>query len=149
MEVEIKKSDQKIKEEKAVTTPKKTHTTSKSPAKVNMPDLKIEEKIVSQPSQLKKEVSQTTNGEIELWVDKYKPKTMNKIIGQSTDKSNASKLMNWLNNWQKWHSHSSDVKVKKVWNDQEGSSFKAALLSGPPGRLIITSPLLCLSNNQY
>ena len=58
---------------------------------------------------------------------------MNKIIGQGTEKSNANKLCNWLKNWHKWHS-SGDSKTKKPWNDQDtGSSFKAALLSGPPG----------------
>jgi replication factor C subunit 1 len=60
---------------------------------------------------------------------------MNKIIGQSTEKSNANKLLHWLTNWQKWHTTDASGKTaaKKVWNDQEGSSFKAALLSGPPG----------------
>lgn len=36
-----------------------------------------------------------------LWVDKYKPSAMKQIIGQTGDKSNAKKLLNWLNNWHK------------------------------------------------
>jgi replication factor C subunit 1 len=87
----------------------------------------VKEEIKEQP---KKSESEAQN---ELWVEKYKPKAMNKIIGQSTEKSNANKLLNWLRNWEKWHGTHSD-KTKKPWNDQEtGSSFKAALLSGPPG----------------
>ena len=35
-----------------------------------------------------------------LWVDKYKPKSLKQVIGQSGDKSNAKKLLNWLKNWQ-------------------------------------------------
>lgn len=71
----------------------------------------------------------------ELWVEKYKPQAMNKIIGQGTEKSNANKLFNWLKNWQKFHGQTNtDSKVKKPWNDQDtGSTFKCALLSGPPG----------------
>jgi len=80
--------------------------------------------------QAKKPESEAQN---ELWVEKYKPKAMNKIIGQSTEKSNANKLLNWLKNWEKWNGAHSG-KIKKPWNDQEtGCSFKAALLSGPPG----------------
>lgn len=75
------------------------------------------------------------NVETRLWVDKYKPTTLGKVIGQSADKSNASKLVFWLKSWQKWHGGSDESKgAKKPWNDQDtGSSFKAALLSGPPG----------------
>ena len=69
----------------------------------------------------------------QLWVDKYKPKAMNKIIGQLGEKSNANKLLNWLKNWNKFNAHTEN-KVKKPYADQDtGSSFKAALLSGPPG----------------
>lgn len=57
---------------------------------------------------------------------------MSKIIGQIGEKSNANKLLKWLKNWNTWHLEGSDK--KKPWNDQEnGSSFKCALLSGPPG----------------
>jgi replication factor C subunit 1 len=73
-----------------------------------------------------------------LWVEKYKPTSFNKIIGQNTEKSNANKLLNWLKNWQNNHLSASEdkSKPKKSWNgsnDDQGGSFKAALLSGPPG----------------
>lgn len=75
-----------------------------------------------------------SNVQTQLWVEKYKPTSFTKIIGQNTEKSNANKLLNWLKNWQKFHQITGDSKAKKTWNDQEtGSSFKAALLSGPPG----------------
>jgi len=34
-----------------------------------------------------------------LWVDKYKPMNIRQIIGQQGDKSNAKKLLAWLQNW--------------------------------------------------
>ena len=84
--------------------------------------------VVSQPA-IKREIEVS-----QLWVDKYKPKTMNKIIGQLGEKSNANKLLNWLKNWNKYNVSVGGEKIKKPYNDQEtGSSFKAALLSGPPG----------------
>lgn len=67
-------------------------------------------------------------------VEKYRPKSMKQIIGQTGDKSNAKKLYNWLTNWYK--NHSKDVKVTKPkypYKDDTGSIYKAALLSGPPG----------------
>ncbi|XP_046433151.1 replication factor C subunit 1 isoform X1 [Neodiprion fabricii] len=69
----------------------------------------------------------------QVWVEKYKPKNMKQIIGQQGDKSNAHKLYNWLKNWQK--NHSGDVKLTRPspWAQHDGSFFKAALLSGPPG----------------
>lgn len=74
------------------------------------------------------------NIETKLWVDKYKPTDLKKVIGQHTEKSCANKLLYWLKNWQTWHGNKTDGKSKKSWNDQDtGSSFKAALLSGPPG----------------
>lgn len=35
------------------------------------------------------------------WVEKYKPDSTKKIIGQQGDKSNVKKLTNWLNDWYK------------------------------------------------
>lgn len=75
-----------------------------------------------------------SDGVSQLWVDKYKPTSMKRIIGQTGESSNAPKLLNWLKNWQKWHGVNADKSAKKGWNDQNtGSSFKCALLSGPPG----------------
>jgi replication factor C subunit 1 len=73
-----------------------------------------------------------------LWVDKYKPTSFSKIIGQNTEKSNANKLLNWLKNWQSSHLSASDEKSKPKKSaygggDDQGANFKAALLSGAPG----------------
>ncbi|ELU15704.1 hypothetical protein CAPTEDRAFT_175237 [Capitella teleta] len=77
-----------------------------------------------------------------MWVDKYKPQTLKQIIGQTGDKSNARKLMNWLQNW---HRNISSGK-KPAFNrfSDDGSGFKAALLSGPPGvGKTTTATLVC------
>ena len=42
-------------------------------------------------------------GEVELWVDKYKPTNCKSIIGQQGDKSNMNKLRTWLREWNKNH----------------------------------------------
>ena len=74
-----------------------------------------------------------------MWVDKYKPKTIKQIIGQQGPNSNVNKLLNWLRNW---HTNNRTAEGKarpkpKItpWGggDPTGVSFKAALLSGPPG----------------
>ncbi|KAL4217963.1 replication factor C subunit 1 [Mactra antiquata] len=71
-----------------------------------------------------------------LWVDKYKPTQMKQIIGQTGDKSNAKKLLHWLQNWHK--NQAAGVKPApgrffgRGGND-DGAGYKAALLSGPPG----------------
>ena len=36
-----------------------------------------------------------------MWVDKYKPTQLKQIIGQQGDKSNAKKLLHWLQSWHK------------------------------------------------
>ncbi|XP_067938204.1 replication factor C subunit 1-like isoform X1 [Watersipora subatra] len=80
-----------------------------------------------------------------LWVDKYKPTSVSKIIGQMGDKSNARKLLVWLNNW---HRHKK-LGTKPVSSfggfgrgDPTGAGFRAALLSGPPGIGKTTSAVL-------
>ncbi|XP_069781025.1 replication factor C subunit 1 isoform X2 [Narcine bancroftii] len=70
-----------------------------------------------------------------LWVDKYKPATLKNIIGQQGEQSCANKLIRWL---KKWHANNTGnskpaVKFSKFSGKDDGSSFKAALLSGPPG----------------
>ncbi|XP_043220724.1 replication factor C subunit 1-like [Amphibalanus amphitrite] len=73
--------------------------------------------------------------ETQMWVDKYKPKSSKNIIGQQGDKSAMNKLKQWLQRWHRFHSGPNKVKVKAYnqgFND-DGSNFKAALLSGPPG----------------
>lgn len=68
------------------------------------------------------------------FVDKYKPTTVKQIIGQQGPQSNANKLQNWLLNWHKNHGDpKKKVKANPYSKEADGKSFKAALLSGPPG----------------
>ncbi|VDD87833.1 unnamed protein product [Enterobius vermicularis] len=71
------------------------------------------------------------------WVDKYKPTSLKHLVGQSGEKSPMNKLLGWLRDWPKYHM-GEGAKQKKPrpppWLAQsDGSSFKAVLLSGPPG----------------
>ena len=111
---------------------------AKSLEPVIKPEIKTQE-----TAAVKKEDSKV---ETELWVDKYKPKSMAKIIGQNTDTSNAAKLLKWLKNWKKHHASGAAAPAKKPWGsgNDDGSSFKAALLSGPPGiGKTTTAQLVC------
>uniref|UniRef100_F1KTG2 Activator 1 large subunit n=1 Tax=Ascaris suum TaxID=6253 RepID=F1KTG2_ASCSU len=71
------------------------------------------------------------------WVDKYKPTSLKQLVGQNGDKSPMNKLLGWLRDWPKYHLGDA-AKQKRPrpppWMAQsDGTSFKAILLSGPPG----------------
>ncbi|XP_072593962.1 replication factor C subunit 1 isoform X1 [Vulpes vulpes] len=81
-----------------------------------------------------------------LWVDKYKPTSLKTIIGQQGDQSCANKLLRWLQNWHRGPSEDKKraAKFGKFAGKDDGSSFKAALLSGPPGvGKTTTASLVC------
>uniref|UniRef100_A0A8C2FWQ8 Replication factor C subunit 1 n=1 Tax=Cyprinus carpio TaxID=7962 RepID=A0A8C2FWQ8_CYPCA len=82
-----------------------------------------------------------------LWVDKYRPRSLKNLIGQQGDQSCANKLLRWLQNWHKHHSGNTkapSAKFGKVGSKDDGSGFKAALLSGPPGvGKTTTAALVC------
>ncbi|OCT99435.1 replication factor C subunit 1 [Xenopus laevis] len=87
-----------------------------------------------------------------LWVDKYKPVSIKQIIGQQGEQSCANKLMKWLKNWHQ--NHSSDekkpaAKFNKFGGKDDGSSVKAALLSGPPGVGKTTTAVLACEELGY
>jgi len=86
-----------------------------------------------------------------LWVDKYKPSTLKQIIGQTGDKSNAKKLLHWLNNWHRNQAAGVKPVTGKFFGrggSDDGAGFKAALLSGPPGiGKTTTATLVCKVNN--
>lgn len=66
----------------------------------------------------------------ELFVDKYRPTVCKNVVGQQGAASPMNKLINWLRNWY------SEL-------DSKGS-FRAALLSGPPGiGKTTTAQLVC------
>ncbi|XP_052402143.1 replication factor C subunit 1 isoform X4 [Carassius gibelio] len=82
-----------------------------------------------------------------LWVDKYRPRSLKNLIGQQGDQSCANKLLRWLQNWHKHHSGNTkapSAKFGKFGSKDDGSGFKAALLSGPPGvGKTTTAALVC------
>ncbi|XP_069868562.1 replication factor C subunit 1 isoform X1 [Dipodomys merriami] len=81
-----------------------------------------------------------------LWVDKYKPTSLKTVIGQQGDQSCANKLLRWLRNWHKSSPEEKKhaAKFGKCAGKDDGSSFKAALLSGPPGvGKTTTASLVC------
>uniref|UniRef100_A0A7N5ZS23 Replication factor C subunit 1 n=1 Tax=Anabas testudineus TaxID=64144 RepID=A0A7N5ZS23_ANATE len=83
-----------------------------------------------------------------LWVDKYRPRSLKTVIGQQGDHSCANKLLQWLRNWHKNHSGGASkppaARFGKFGGKDDGSGFKAALLSGPPGvGKTTTAALVC------
>ncbi|NWV09073.1 RFC1 factor, partial [Ptilonorhynchus violaceus] len=79
-----------------------------------------------------------------LWVDKYKPVSLKAIIGQQGEQSCANKLLRWLRNWHKNTLEDGQAKTNKTGSKDDGTGFKAALLSGPPGvGKTTTAALVC------
>ncbi|XP_067297806.1 replication factor C subunit 1 [Pseudorasbora parva] len=90
--------------------------------------------------------SPENDGSSLLWVDKYRPRNLKNLIGQQGDQSCANKLLRWLQNWHKNHSGNTKAPSKfgKFGSKDDGSGFKAALLSGPPGvGKTTTAALVC------
>jgi replication factor C subunit 1 len=74
----------------------------------------------------------------ELWVEKYKPKKLNELVGNV---ANIGKLSNWLKGWD------SKRPVQSMRPGQENHTAKAALVSGPPGiGKTSTAKLVCEAN---
>nr|DBA29243.1 TPA: hypothetical protein GDO54_009487 [Pyxicephalus adspersus] len=86
-----------------------------------------------------------------LWVDKYRPTSLKGIIGQQGDQSCANKLIRWLKDWHKNHSGDKKpvAKYNKFGGKDDGSSSKAALLSGPPGVGKTTTAVLVCEELGY
>ncbi|NWS19000.1 RFC1 factor, partial [Pachyramphus minor] len=83
-----------------------------------------------------------------LWVDKYKPASLKALIGQQGEQSCANKLLRWLRNWHKNTAEDGQgdwlTKTNKAGSKDDGTGFKAALLSGPPGvGKTTTAALVC------
>uniref|UniRef100_A0A4W6BSJ0 Replication factor C subunit 1 n=1 Tax=Lates calcarifer TaxID=8187 RepID=A0A4W6BSJ0_LATCA len=93
--------------------------------------------------------SATEEGASLLWVDKYRPRSLKTVIGQQGDQSCANKLLRWLQNWYKNHSATASKPPparfgKFGGGKDDGSGYKAALLSGPPGvGKTTTAALVC------
>ena len=68
------------------------------------------------------------------FVDRYKPTSVKTIIGQQGPSGNAAKLSKWLANWHTNNDGKKKHAKPNPWaKDNDGSAFKAALLSGSPG----------------
>ncbi|XP_039919692.1 replication factor C subunit 1 isoform X3 [Hirundo rustica] len=104
----------------------------------------VEEKEASKPKgNLVSEVNEDGTERL-LWVDKYKPVSLKAIIGQQGEQSCANKLLRWLRNWHKNTLEDGQAKPSKTGSKDDGTGFKAALLSGPPGvGKTTTAALVC------
>ncbi|XP_076584285.1 replication factor C subunit 1 isoform X1 [Chaetodon auriga] len=92
--------------------------------------------------------SPTGEGSSLLWVDKYRPRSLKTVIGQQGEQSCANKLLRWLQNWHRHHrggaSKAPAARFGKFGGKDDGSGYKAALLSGPPGvGKTTTAALVC------
>ncbi|XP_067615846.1 replication factor C subunit 1 isoform X2 [Eurosta solidaginis] len=68
------------------------------------------------------------------WVEKHKPTSVKEIVGQFGPNSNVSKLSNWLSKWYTNNDGTKKLQKPNPWaKNDDGSFYKAALLSGPPG----------------
>jgi len=115
-----------------------------SQGKDQLESSQMSERSTSSPATQTPSASPNLKGEPSLmWVDKYRPRTVKQIIGQQGDKSNMRKLMNWLRDWEK--NRKKPTSKSSFFNkDQDGSSHKAALLSGSPGvGKTTTATLVC------
>ena len=93
-------------------------------------------------------------GEVDLWVDKYKPTNCKSIIGQQGDKSNMNKLKIWLRDWNRNHLNMNGKKgapKPAPWGvaNNNGAWAKCALLSGPPGVGKTTTAYLVCKELSY
>ncbi|XP_066173202.1 replication factor C subunit 1 isoform X1 [Sylvia atricapilla] len=104
----------------------------------------VEEKEAPKPKgNLVSEVDEDDTEKL-LWVDKYKPVSLKAIIGQQGEQSCANKLLRWLRNWHKNALEDGQAKPTKTGSKDDGTGFKAALLSGPPGvGKTTTAALVC------
>nr|XP_014594117.1 replication factor C subunit 1 isoform X1 [Equus caballus] len=150
----------KISPTKKESESKKSKLTPKRDSSVK--SIKKETSVFRRGLDFKEQVAEETNGDSQtrnlagdssenkvenlLWVDKYKPLSLKTIIGQQGDQSCANKLLRWLQNWHKSPSEEKKhaAKFGKFAGKDDGSSFKAALLSGPPGvGKTTTASLVC------
>ncbi|XP_053920585.1 replication factor C subunit 1 [Cuculus canorus] len=104
----------------------------------------VEKKEASKPKgNLVSEINEDATEKL-LWVDKYKPVSLKTIIGQQGEQSCANKLLRWLRNWHKNTLEDGPAKTNKTGGKDDGTGFKAALLSGPPGvGKTTTASLVC------
>lgn len=97
-------------------------------------DSPIREEKKSPDSQSKVAPVTAANMDDFSFVDKYKPTSIKQIIGQQGPSGHAQKLLQWLTKWHQNHDGKKKHAKPNPWaKDNDGSAFKAALLSGSPG----------------
>ncbi|XP_016970315.1 replication factor C subunit 1 [Drosophila rhopaloa] len=142
----------KVKEEKEDTKPiniekhnaskhrvKEEHTSSKAKQDETVPAVTL--KVKKEPSSQEQKAPVPRTGEAKTqdvvgmaWVDKHKPTNIKEIVGQAGPASNVTKLMNWMSKWYSNHDGNKKPQRPNPWaKNDDGSFYKAALLSGPPG----------------
>ncbi|XP_073821314.1 germ line transcription factor 1 [Musca autumnalis] len=160
------KDDNKIKKEKQETTTEKKHKMEEIKIKKEKSESppekkpKIEE-LNNNVTKIKRELQDGTQEKKQIkeefprpppvtedmmaWVDKYKPTSVKDIIGQQGPASNVAKLTNWLSKWYVNHDGKKKLQKPNPWaKNDDGSFYKAALLSGPPGiGKTTTATLVC------
>lgn len=76
-----------------------------------------------------KQSSEAAAGQNQLWTTKYMPTKLKDICG---NKAQVEKLSDWLHHWHDLYEHGKKDKPAGPFA-KETSSFKAVLISGPPG----------------
>ncbi|XP_034661870.1 replication factor C subunit 1 isoform X2 [Drosophila subobscura] len=130
--VKVEKKDSKVKKEKEEAVTLKVKKEESLPA--------VTLKVKKEPTSM--DTSQVQQRPVEkpldlgsmAWVDKHKPTNIKEIVGQAGAASNVTKLMNWLSKWYVSHDGKKKAQRPNPWaKNDDGSFYKAALLSGPPG----------------
>lgn len=133
-----------IKKEVDAIEEKKDQISVNEKEQTSQKNVKIE--IKTEKNEFKSETKVLSEDNI-AWVDKYKPTSVKQIVGQQGPASNSTKLLNWLTKWHTNHSGTTKKLQKpNPWaKNDDGSYFKAALLSGPPGvGKTTTATLVCM-----
>ncbi|KAF8382223.1 rfc-1, partial [Pristionchus pacificus] len=129
----IQSKNEKKRDESIPVTKKVKSDPPKETPKIPAPVKNISK---SQPSSVQSETKKEEKEVFVPWVDKYKPKSLQQLVGQHGDKSPMRKLMAWLEGWKTWHL-GEGAKIKRSKPPPgvptDGSPFKAILLSGSPG----------------
>ncbi|XP_034114880.2 replication factor C subunit 1 [Drosophila albomicans] len=136
----VKKEPEEKKVKKQNSEEEKLQQSSSIKKEEKMHSVKVKQEHKETDSKIKKEDNNNVDNvkpEDSLnmaWVDKYKPNSIKDIVGQAGPSSNVTKLMNWLSKWYVNHDGKKKPQRPNPWaKNDDGSFFKAALLSGPPG----------------
>ncbi|EDW34363.1 GL21622 [Drosophila persimilis] len=133
----VEKMDSKVKKEKEESVPAEAVKVKKDKEE-SVPAVAV--KVKKEPTSIDTSQAQTRPVVKPLdlgsmaWVDKHKPTNIKEIVGQAGAASNVTKLMNWLSKWYVSHDGKKKAQRPNPWaKNDDGSFYKAALLSGPPG----------------